>query len=120
MPPENRNLAHILDIVIAINAVNDFVAGLTLDDFLTMDMVKSAVKWQFIIMGEATNRLGETFIDERPHIPWHQMRGMRNRLAHEYDSIGDETLWDIIQNDLAPLLEQLVVLLPQNPDDSPS
>lgn len=120
MQPENRNLAHILDIVIAINAVNEFVAGLTLDDFLTMEMVNSAVKWQFIIMGEATNRLSATFIAEHPHIPWHQIRGMRNRLAHEYDSIDDKTLWDIIQNDLAPLLEQLVVLLPQNPDDSPS
>lgn len=101
MLPENRNLAHILDVVIAINAVNDFVAGLTLDDFLTREMVKSAVKWQFIIMGEATNRLGATFIDEHPHIPWHQIRGMRNRLAHEYDSIDDKMLWDIIQNHLA-------------------
>jgi uncharacterized protein with HEPN domain len=35
------------------------------------------------------------------------MRGIRNRLVHDYFGMDPEILWDTIQNDLPPLVEPL-------------
>ncbi|MBO7602244.1 MAG: DUF86 domain-containing protein [Bacteroidaceae bacterium] len=41
----------------------------------------------------------------RPEIPWKQVIGMRNRIAHGYFDINVDFVWDIVQNDLQPLYE---------------
>jgi uncharacterized protein with HEPN domain len=37
--------------------------------------------------------------------------GLRNRLIHAYDQINFDTLWDIVQNDLPPLIAALEEIL---------
>jgi len=120
MPPENRLLSYIVDMVVAITTITDYISGMKFEDFKADDRVKSAVKWQFIIIGEAANRLTPEFITHHSHIPWHEIRGMRNRLAHEYDKLDDRILWETIQQNLPTLLSQLLGLIPQSPDTSPS
>lgn len=63
------------------------------------------------IIGEAANRIPETFQEEHPEIPWMQMIGARNRLIHGYDSVDFDILWNIIQQDLPPLIDKLDILL---------
>ena len=41
----------------------------------------------------------------RPEIPWHQVFGLRNRIAHGYFDIDVEIISEVINNDLQPLLE---------------
>ena len=44
-------------------------------------------------------------------IPWPEIIGLRNRLVHGYDSVDVNILWDIVQQDLPPLIEQLQAIL---------
>ncbi len=39
-----------------------------------------------------------------PEIMWRQMRGMRNRIVHDYEGIRMEIVWDTINNDFPELL----------------
>lgn len=41
----------------------------------------------------------------RPDIPWREVIGMRNHIAHGYFDINSDLVWDVVQNDLAPLLD---------------
>lgn len=41
----------------------------------------------------------------RPEIPWREVIGMRNHIAHGYFDINADLVWDVVHNDLAPLLE---------------
>ena len=43
----------------------------------------------------------------RPEIPWIQVMGMRNHIAHGYFDINTDLVWDAIQNDLRPLKEAI-------------
>ena len=36
-------------------------------------------------------------------IPWHNIKGMRDHIAHGYFDINVDFIWDVIQNDLTPL-----------------
>jgi len=48
------------------------------------------------------------FAAQHPEIPWKQMRGMRNRMAHGYFEIDLEIVWDTIQTSLPDLECQLL------------
>ena len=45
------------------------------------------------------------FTEAHPQVPWRNMRGMRNRMAHGYFDIN--VVWDTVQTALPELLKQL-------------
>ncbi len=47
-----------------------------------------------------------------PRSPWRQIIGMRNRIIHGYDEVDLDILWDVIDEDLPRLVEQLSAILP--------
>lgn len=93
-------LHHILD---AIEAVERFTAGMTINQFLGDEKTKSAVVHEITVIGEATTHLSEDFQEAHPEIPFYKVRGMRNRIIHEYWSIDEHAVWDTCQVDLPSL-----------------
>jgi len=51
------------------------------------------------------------FLSLRPEIPWHQVFGLRNRIAHGYFDIDTDIISEVINNDLQPLLNATVFLI---------
>ncbi len=45
----------------------------------------------------------QQLLKTRPEIPWKQVMGMRDHIAHGYFDINADLVWDVIQNDLQPL-----------------
>ena len=50
-------------------------------------------------------RTHKQLLISRPEIPWREVIAMRNHIAHGYFDINTDLVWDVVQNDLAPLLE---------------
>ena len=48
---------------------------------------------------------------ERPEIPWEDVIGIRNHIAHGYFDIDGEVVFNVIKQDLDPLLEAVVFFL---------
>ncbi len=69
-------------------------------------------------MGEATKRLSSEFRAQYPEIPWKDIAGMRDILAHQYDRVNLNTLWDVVQTDVPELLALLEPLLPNATGDA--
>lgn len=59
------------------------------------------------IVGEAAGRVFDHTRAQHPEIPWHQIIGARNRIAHRYDQVDNEILWQILTTDLPVLIGQL-------------
>lgn len=70
-------LADILD---AIEAIGSYLKRGSLDDGLVFD----AVRLRLIEIGEAVKRIGLDVLAAEPTIPWEDVAGMRDRLAHRY------------------------------------
>ncbi|UOY05912.1 DUF86 domain-containing protein [Muricauda sp. SCSIO 64092] len=80
---------------------------MTFEDFEKDEKTVDAVIRNFEIIGEAANRLDDTYKSDNPEIEWDRMRGFRNRIIHEYFGIDLEIVWQIIEDDLELLIESL-------------
>jgi uncharacterized protein with HEPN domain len=97
----------------------NFVDGLGKADFLVDKRTQQAVIMSLIIIGEAATKVMDGFAEftqAHPTVPWHSMRGMRNRIAHGYFDINLDVVWETVQTALPELLQQLPVVL-QDADD---
>jgi len=63
------------------------------------------------IVGEAAGRVPTEERARHPDIGWAEIVGLRNRLIHGYDSIDFDILWQIVSNDLPPLIAALEKVL---------
>lgn len=111
----NRDNAALLDIYNAAQRILLFATGLTKASLATNEEKQSAILYQVIVVGEATKRLSTNFRNAHSELPWKDIAGMRDILAHQYDRINLDTLWDVIQNDIPELIELLAPLLPKQP-----
>ena len=71
------------------------------------EKTQSSVLYQIIIIGEAVNRLTPDFIAKYPQIPFNAIRGMRNRVVHEYKEVDVQILWEVTQSNMPELLESI-------------
>ncbi|MCK3827005.1 MULTISPECIES: DUF86 domain-containing protein [Pseudomonas] len=89
-----------------------FVEGLSKEAFLEDRRTQQAVVMSLIIVGEASTKIMDQhpdFAARHSHIPWRNMRAMRNRIAHGYFDINLDVVWDTIQSALPDLLARLPV-----------
>ena len=78
------------------------------DSFMANRMLQEACVFNILQIGElAKNGLDETFTEEHPNIPWRQMYGLRNRIAHDYEGVRMKIVWETITQDFVLLKSEL-------------
>ncbi|MGK7930983.1 MAG: DUF86 domain-containing protein [Microcystaceae cyanobacterium] len=112
----SNNNETLIDLVQACRFILQFSQGIDKNTFLEDIKTQSSILYQFIILGEAINKLSDDFIQSYPQIPFSQIRGMRNRITHEYKEVDPEIVWDTIQQDIPYLLNIIEPLLPSKTD----
>lgn len=107
----NRDDASVLDIDTAARRVLKFSANLSKPELFADDEKQSAIIYQLIIIGEATKRLSPGYRHQHAYIPWKAIAGMRDVLAHQYDKVNLEALWDIVDQEIPELIDLISPLL---------
>lgn len=112
-----RDNALLLDMLIACRKIMRFTTGLSWEDFEQNELVQSAVIREFQVLGEASRMVTEATQAQHPQVPWAVVRGMRNRLVHEYFDIRLDVIWETIEKDLPVLVSQLEPIVPDENDN---
>lgn len=107
----HRDEASLRDIYQAGKAVVAFAKDSTREVLENDNMKLSAVAYQILTLGEATTRLSTQIRADNPDIPWRGMVGMRNIMAHQYDNIDMDIMWNAISISIPEILEKIEPLL---------
>ena len=108
-------LMHILDCIQQVEEYTKYER----ETFFESRFVQDAVMRNLQVLAESTQRLSESLKDTRQDIPWKEIAGFRNVLAHGYLNIDLILVWEIIEDnlrDLADAAEEM--LLAVNGDTS--
>ena len=95
----------------AASKILSYTEGMDFNSFQDDERTVDAVIRNFEIIGEGANRLDDEYRNSHPEIHWGQIRGFRNRIIHEYFGIDREIVWQIIEDDINPLLESLDMMM---------
>jgi len=107
MLPEERDAAYLWDMLSAAREVVDMLKDFSGDRFQSERIVMRATERCIEIIGEAARRVSATTRQLRTEIPWSDLIGQRNILAHEYGQIDHELLYKTATEDVP----ELIVLL---------
>ena len=99
---------HIADECAYLMAVN---RELSKDDFLNDETLKRAVVRSLEVIGEATKQIPVDFKIKWSSIQWKNMAGMRDRLIHDYIGVNYSIVWDVFNNKIPELHEQIQLVL---------
>jgi uncharacterized protein with HEPN domain len=101
-----RDADRLADIQAAVAAIRSHLERGTLADGLVFD----AVRMRLLEIGEAVKAISGDLLATQPGIPWQQIAGMRDHLAHRYFDTAHAILQATVDEDL-PELEQAVTAL---------
>jgi uncharacterized protein with HEPN domain len=101
------------DILAAIDAIRAHLTRGDLSDSLVFD----AVRVRLIEIGEAVEALPAELLANEPDLPWAQIAGMRDRLAHRYFDTSHSILAATVEHDLPELERATRSLLDHTSDN---
>jgi len=91
------------DILESIRKIEDYSGEITFEEFSANPLIIDAVVRNIEIIGEASKNIPGEIQKKFVDIPWQKLKGIRNRIVHEYFQIDISIIWFIIRNDLNPL-----------------
>jgi uncharacterized protein with HEPN domain len=107
---EAERLRDIRDAIAAIHAhLGRLRADSTEDERI---LVHDALLYQFVVISEAAKNLSVATRESTPEIPWEDVAGLRDLIAHEYFRIEMDRVIRVVERDLPPLqhaIERLLV-----------
>ena len=106
MPPREWRL-RVEDILEAIAKIEQYVEGLTFDQFQSDQKTVDAVVRNLEVIGEAVRHLSAAHESLPSSIAWTDVAGMRNILIHEYFGVDLNIIWQTVTHDLPELRDQL-------------
>ena len=102
---------YLADIDQAMADARRFAEDHDLEDFLEDRQLRYAIERALEIIGEATANLSEEVKDRDQSLPWSEMRGLRNIVAHAYHRVDPTRVWQVIVQDLPQTHEKIRALL---------
>jgi uncharacterized protein with HEPN domain len=59
------------------------------------------------VIGQAANKISKETQEQINNIPWGNIIGLRNKLAHDYGEILAEMIWNITKTSVPQLLKEI-------------
>ena len=110
LPEEKKDLFHLLGILESAGKISDYSKGIeTADEFIRAQnqMVYNACLTLLTNICEELEKLSAETQSKLTKLDLRAIKGMRNRIVHDYQNLDSYIIFDAIQKDLPPLKDTL-------------
>ena len=102
-------VGHMLDMA---QKALEISAGKGRADYDQDETLRLALTHIIQILGEAAQWVSPECRLTYSQVPWQEIIGMRHRIVHDYLNIDEDVIWEVLQQDLPPLVKTLQAILP--------
>lgn len=104
---KNKEYQSIIKMIEYINLANKYTDNITLKKFSDNDMILNATVFVISQIGELVKNLDNDFRKKYSEVDWGILKGLRNKIVHDYEGIQINLIWSIIKEDLPQLKNDL-------------
>jgi uncharacterized protein with HEPN domain len=105
--PARIQNAYLHDILEAARLIRGYMAGVSYDEFWDNSEKRDAVAMRLSVVGESARRINAETEKALPTVPFKNLGGLRNRIAHDYGAVDFKIVWQVTQNDIEPVIASL-------------
>jgi uncharacterized protein with HEPN domain len=114
-PAPKSQVAYLHDMLEAARLIHGYVAGVGFDEFWHNSEKRDAVALRISVLGESARKIDKATETALPGIPLKGIRGMRNRIAHDYGAVDFKIVWTVTQQEIEPLIAALEAYFKNRP-----
>ena len=111
MDNQKTDTYYLQKIIVDLSFIIAHTDGLSQEQFEADEVLVDSVMFRLIQVSENSGKLTDDLKAQHASVPWHAMKGLRNRIVHEYGSVVLSIIYDTVQNDLPELLNGLRKIL---------
>lgn len=94
-----------------IKFIIDKTKGITLQGLKDDEVLCDSALFRLIQISENSIKLTQEFRDAHKDIPWQAIKGMRNRIVHEYGEVNFGIVYDTITKSIPDICQKLEYLI---------
>lgn len=103
------NAYYLKKIITDLEFVVRHTEGIDYDSLCGDELLIDSIMFRLIQVSENSDKLTADFKASFTSIPWRALKGMRNRIVHEYGNVDLEVVYDTVAKDIPALLQTLSV-----------
>ena len=104
---KNKEYISLIKMIEYIDKTIEYTKGHTFDSFCNDSKTVDATVFSISQVGELIKNISNELMLKYSCIEWKMVKGLRNRIIHDYEGISLKNIWYIINNDIIQLKKDL-------------
>lgn len=107
MDNQKGNEYYLKKVITDLEFIFKHTENISKDELEENEILVDSVMFRLIQISENANKLSDEFKQNHASIPWRAIKGMRNKIVHEYGSVDLGVVYDTVKEDIPKLLREL-------------
>ncbi len=108
---KSKEYVSLVKMIEYIDKALQYTTGYTFEKFCKDDKTIDATIFAISQIGELVKNISKETMEQYSLIEWNMIKGLRNRIVHDYEGISLKSIWYIIENDIITLKRNLEIIV---------
>lgn len=114
---KNKEYISLEKMIEYINKAIKYVEGYDFHEFCKDEKTIDATIFALSQIGELVKNISKETMNKYSKIEWNMIKGLRNRIVHDYEGINLKSIWYVVENDIKELKEDIQKILKEEKID---
>ncbi len=108
---KNKEYISFIKMIEYIDKAIKYTAGYTFESFCKDNKTIDATVFVVSQIGELVKNISDETMNKYNNIEWKMIKGLRNRIVHDYEGISLKSVWYVVNNDIIELRKDIQTIL---------
>ena len=104
---KNKEYISFIKMIEYIDKALKYTKNYSYEQFSNDEKTIDATVFAISQIGELVKNISKETMKKYSNIEWSMIKGLRNRIVHDYDGISLKSIWFVLENDLLQLKEDI-------------